>query len=788
MTTMREIDAATAADYLRETGRIPEGAEVRVRELSGGVSNIVLRVDVSGQSPYVIKQCRERLRVAMDWRAPLDRIWTESATLSVLGEILPEGMVPHVLFEDRPEYLFAMTCAPEDSVTWKSLLMEGVVDPAIAERAGHDVGDDPLRWGVTSSAAGILADTSLFEHLRVDPYYRTVAVRHPDLAPRIDALIAEMERPPGGRTLVLGDFSPKNILVHAGGLVLLDFECAHAGDPAFDLGFFLTHLMLKEIRVIAAGDHDAPRYLGLTRGFWDAVSQATRARDRRDRGTDPAVRPAYVGVLPGTGRRQEPGRVSRPARPDPGSIVRPAVHRGRAVHLGRIHPSVRQRGGRGIMATLKGLRARQVLDSRGRPTVEVEATTKSGAVGRAIVPSGASTGRHEAIELRDVGSLSYGGLGVLSAVENVNRLIAPELAGIDLDDQPGLDARLIALDGTSNKGRLGANALLGVSLAVAHAAASDHGEELFVHLNRLFNERIKADPAGLAPCIPTLPLPMVNMISGGLHAGGNLDIQDILIIAVGASSYSEALERSVALYRAVGAILGKAGLESALVGDEGGYGPRLRDAEHAFAVVVDAIIACGMEPGQDVAIAVDVASTHFHDPDHGTYRIGATADRELDSTAMVDLLAGWVERYPIISLEDGLAEDDWDGWTRLTDRLGGSVQLIGDDLFTTQVDRLKTGIDRRAGNAILVKLNQVGTLTETFDALGMARAMVSVRSSRPVPVRPRTPPSPTWPSLPPPGRSRSDRSRRSERLSKYNRLLRIEEALGPDATFARPFS
>lgn len=267
---MIEIDALTAPDYLRQTARVPAGAEVLVRELAGGVSNIVLRVDVGGWPPFVIKQCRERLRVAMEWRAPLDRIWTESATLGVLGEILPEGTVPHVLFEDRPDYLFAMTCAPDDAVTWKSLLMEGQCDAAIAARLGTLLGVIHSDSRTHPALRGLLADTSLFEELRVDPYYRTVARRHPNLAPRIDSLITAMHRSDEERTLVLGDFSPKNILVHAGGLVLLDFECAHAGDAAFDLGFFLTHLLLKQVRAIVAGNERDRSYLSLTRDFWAA--------------------------------------------------------------------------------------------------------------------------------------------------------------------------------------------------------------------------------------------------------------------------------------------------------------------------------------------------------------------------------------------------------------------------------------------------------------------------------------------------------------------------------------
>ncbi len=276
---MHEITALTTAQYLRESGRVPDRAEIDVRELSGGVSNIVLRVDVRGDPPYVIKQCRERLRVVMDWHAPLDRIWTERAALDLLHSILPEGAVPTVLFEDRPEYLFAMTCAPDDAVTWKTHLMVGQVDPNVAARLGTILGTIHARSAEQPALRESLSDTSLFEELRVDPYYRTAARAHPDLASRFDALIRAMDRPTSEQTLVLGDFSPKNILVHGGGLILLDFECAHAGDAAFDLGFFLTHLLLKAIR---AGSNDrqlASRYLGLTPLFWNTYL------DRRGLGT-----------------------------------------------------------------------------------------------------------------------------------------------------------------------------------------------------------------------------------------------------------------------------------------------------------------------------------------------------------------------------------------------------------------------------------------------------------------------------------------------------------------------
>jgi 5-methylthioribose kinase len=284
---MREITAETAADYLRKSGRVPDRVEVVVRELSGGVSNIVLRIDVRGQAPFVIKQCRERLRVAMDWRAPLDRIWTERATLDLLHTILPAGVVPTVLFEDRVEYLFAMTCAPDDAVTWKTHLMAGQIDPDIAARLGLILGMLHAQTPTSPALRETLSDTSLFEELRVDPYYRTAARAHPDLAPRIALLIASMDRPSGERTLVLGDFSPKNILVHMGGLILLDFECAHAGDAAFDLGFFLSHLLLKTIRAAANNRQLASGYLALTPRFWASYLDS--------RGLDAAARSELIG-------------------------------------------------------------------------------------------------------------------------------------------------------------------------------------------------------------------------------------------------------------------------------------------------------------------------------------------------------------------------------------------------------------------------------------------------------------------------------------------------------------
>jgi enolase len=432
------------------------------------------------------------------------------------------------------------------------------------------------------------------------------------------------------------------------------------------------------------------------------------------------------------------------------------------------------------MPTLMSLAAREVLDSRGRPTVEVEATTSTGEMGMAIVPSGTSTGKHEAHELRDGDPKRHGGHGVLRAVGHVLTEIAPALLGKHVEDQAGIDAIMIALDGTPKKSRLGANAVLGVSLAVAHAAAASRGEPLFLHLNRLWRARLGPGEAGE----PTLPMPMVNMISGGLHAGKNLDFQDFLIIPVGASSYGEALLMAVHVYHALGKQLSHSGEDGHLVGHEGGYGPRLRTNTRAVELILEAIHAAGLDVGKDVAIGLDVAATHFYDATTATYRLTTAGEPSHDSSAMLEMLAHWVRQYPIVSIEDGLAEDDWNGWTVLTRRIGAVVQLIGDDLFATSCERLGQGVSKKAANAILIKPNQVGTLSETFDALVQARrhgyrTIISARSGETEDSTIADLAVATGA-----GQIKIGSVARSERLAKYNRLLRIEDRLGKDAPFA----
>lgn len=421
------------------------------------------------------------------------------------------------------------------------------------------------------------------------------------------------------------------------------------------------------------------------------------------------------------------------------------------------------------MSTIQSIVAREVLDSRGNPTVEVEVRASDGSWGRAIAPSGASTGTHEAVELRDNDPGRYRGKGVLRAVENVRGPIADALVGMSLLDQRAIDERLISVDGTDNFSRLGANAALATSLAAAHARAMAQRVPLY---------------QSLATDAVSLPLPMINMISGGLHAGEQIEFQDFLILPMGAKTYRQALEWTVDVYRSLGEVLAAIGQESVLVGDEGGYGPKLSQNREALDLLVQAIERAGRTPGQDVAIGIDVASTHFYRD--GRYWIRLDSDTAVDLTSddMIDLLAQWVDAYPLVSIEDGLAEDDWQAWRRLTDTLGDRVQLIGDDLMVTNPVRLQKAIDAGAANAILIKPNQIGTLTQTLDVLSQAKqaglqTVVSARSGETedssicdIAVASAA------------GQIKIGSVARGERLAKYNQLLRLEEHLGHDAPFA----
>lgn len=409
--------------------------------------------------------------------------------------------------------------------------------------------------------------------------------------------------------------------------------------------------------------------------------------------------------------------------------------------------------------------AREILDSRGNPTVEVEIVLEDGTVGRAAVPSGASTGAHEAVELRDGDVRRYKGKGVIQAVENVNDAIADALMGLDATRQIEIDELLMRLDGTPNKGKLGANAILGVSMAVAKAAANYVGLPLYQYLGGTNAHE--------------LPVPMMNILNGGQHADNNVDIQEFMIMPVGAANFSEALRMAVEIYHTLKAILKEKGLGTGL-GDEGGFAPNLKSNAEALDVIVEAIEKAGFKPGEEVQLAMDVAASEFYKG--GKYHMLAEGAPKT-STQMINYLAELVEKYPIVSIEDGLAEDDWKGWAALTKKLGDKVQLVGDDLFVTNVERLATGIEKGVANAILIKVNQIGTLTETFRAVEMAKragytAIVSHRSGE----TEDTTMADIAVALNA-GQIKSGAPARTDRVAKYNQLLRIEEDLGPAASY-----
>ena len=420
------------------------------------------------------------------------------------------------------------------------------------------------------------------------------------------------------------------------------------------------------------------------------------------------------------------------------------------------------------MPFISDIYAREVLDSRGNPTIEVEVYTESGAFGRAMVPSGASTGEHEAVELRDGDKKRFLGKGVTKAVYNVNEIIQPELVGSDVTDQVGIDKLMIELDGTKNKSKLGANAILGVSMAVARAAADLLGIELYQYLGG-FNTK-------------QLPVPMMNIINGGSHADNNVDFQEFMVLPVGAKSFKEGLRMGTEIFHSLKSVLKGKGYNTS-VGDEGGFAPNLGSNEEALQVIMEAINNAGYTPGKDVMLSMDVASSEFYDKEKNVYVLAGEGGKVLTSEQLSDFYAQLVEKYPIISIEDGLDENDWDGWVYLSEKLGSKIQLVGDDLFVTNTDKLAKGIEMGIANSILIKVNQIGTLTETFDAIEMAKragytAVISHRSGETedtiiadIAVATNS------------GQIKTGSASRTDRIAKYNQLLRIEDQLADTAVY-----
>ncbi|MDH5598265.1 MAG: phosphopyruvate hydratase [Cyclobacteriaceae bacterium] len=419
------------------------------------------------------------------------------------------------------------------------------------------------------------------------------------------------------------------------------------------------------------------------------------------------------------------------------------------------------------MSLILDVHARQILDSRGNPTVEVEVLTENGIMGRAAVPSGASTGKHEAVELRDGDKNTYMGKGVLKAVDNVIDVISEQIIGVSVFDQNLIDKIMIEVDGTENKGNLGANAILGTSLAVAKAAAQEAGQPLFRYIGG-----VNAN---------TLPVPMMNILNGGSHADNAIDFQEFMVIPFNAPTFAESLRMGTEIFHYLKKELSAKGL-STNVGDEGGFAPNIGSNEEAIEIVLAAIESAGYKPGEDVGIAMDAASSEFYEEKNGIYHLKSTG-LKLSSDEMVDYWAEWVNKYPILSIEDGMAEDDWDGWKKLTEKVGKKIQLVGDDLFVTNVNRLARGIENGIANSILVKVNQIGSLTETIDAVNMAHrsSYTSVMSHRSGETEDTT--IADLAVALNSGQIKTGSASRSDRMAKYNQLLRIEEILGDAAVF-----
>lgn len=420
------------------------------------------------------------------------------------------------------------------------------------------------------------------------------------------------------------------------------------------------------------------------------------------------------------------------------------------------------------MSQIIGIKGRQILDSRGNPTVEVDVYTDQGAMGRAAVPSGASTGVHEACELRDGDKSQFLGKSVMQAVNNVNTVLNDELQGMFVSEQKALDMKMIELDGTENKSRLGANAILGVSLAAAKAAAQETGQELYRYLGGVGGY--------------TLPIPMMNILNGGSHADNSIDFQEFMIMPVGAPTFSEALRMGAEVFHNLRSVLKAKGL-STNVGDEGGFAPNLGSNEEALMCILQAIEKAGYRPGEDVFIGLDAAASEFYNAEENMYELKWSTGEKLTPSQMSDFWADWVKRYPILSIEDGMAEDDWDGWKLHTDTIGDRCQLVGDDLFVTNVSRLKMGLEKKVANSILIKLNQIGTLTETIDAVNLAMrnqytAIISHRSGETEDT--------TIADLVVAmnaGLIKTGSASRTDRICKYNQLMRIEESLGDEAYY-----
>lgn len=764
--------------FLHRSGLSAPGQATRFERLPGGVSSDIWVVDTGG-APFCVKKALPRLRVEAEWRAPIERNASEVAWLRAVAAFMP-GAVPAVLAADRELGVFAMEYLPPRSHEgWKTQLRRGVVSLETATLVGNRLSGMHGSFAKQETAAQEFATDTTFHALRIEPYLLATARVHPDMGTILGELADVTARTKV--TVVHGDISPKNILVGPSGPVFIDAECAWFGDPAFDLAFCLNHLLLKTLWVPSVEADLLRAFAALSRAYLDGVDwERADAIERRAAHLLPALLLARIDgkspveyldneVSRDTGRRAARSLLLHP--PDRLDDVQQLWQKltissqgpsRRSVKGAKAEPSRRKSKGPCIDRVI----GRRVWDSRGRPTVEAEIILNNGTSGRAIAPAGASTGTHEAVDLRD-GGTTFGGLDVTRAVANITTEIAAALRGMPIADQAAIDHRLIALDGTPNKSRLGANATVAVSMAALHAAAAAAREPLWRYL------------AGGAT--PVLPMPMIQIFGGGAHAGFRLDIQDFLIIPAGAATFDEAMSMTARVYDAAGRIMSDRGRLQG-VADEGGWWPAFASNAEALDTLVESIERAGLKPGIDVSMALDVAASQLR---RGTTYHLAAEGVELESEQLIERLIGWCGRYPILSIEDPLAEDDHEGMRLFTARMGGRIQIIGDDYLVTSADLVVSAAAAGACNAVLLKPNQVGTITETAAALAAARAagwsaIVSARSgeSEDVTIAHL---ATGWGV----GQLKVGSFARSERMAKWNEVLRIEEALGPTARFAK---
>jgi len=750
-------------DFIERAGLAASGDTLQFEPLSGGVSSDIWIVR-AGPRTFCVKRALPRLRVAADWQAPVSRNASEVAWLKQVARLNPD-FVPTVLASDAGLDVFAMEYLPPgENELWKTQLAGGVVSAATASEVGRRLAIVHAAFARSTTAAAEFDTGAAFHALRLEPYLLATARVHADVAPILEDLARRTARTK--ISVMHGDISPKNILVGTSGPKFLDAECACFGDPAFDVAFCLNHLLLKTLWVPSAEDELMASFDGLVRAYLRGIDwESPGDLERRAARLLPALLLARVdGKSPVEYLTAEASRniVRRFAK----DMLKSTPTELDAIRRAWLDRTLRIQRVVGAGHRIERVVGRRVWDSRGRPTVEAEIFLSSGVSGRAIAPAGASTGAGEAIDLRD-GDAAFSDLGVDRAVRNVSTEISSALRGISVTDQEAIDRLLIELDGTPNMSRLGGNATVAVSMAALHAAAAAERQPLWRHISR--------------GAEPVVPMPMVQVFGGGAHAGRRVDIQDFLIVPIGASTFDEAISIAAAIYEAAGRIMSDRGLLRG-VADEGGWWPEFSSNSEALATLTAAIERAGLKPGTDAGIAIDVAATQLRRGSQ--YRFDAE-NRDMSTDEMLELLLCWCRQYAIVSIEDPMAEDDDEGMRAFTARAGGYMQVIGDDYLVTSADRVAKAAAVGACNAVLLKPNQVGTITGTLRALTAARhagwsTIVSARSGETEDVT-IVHLAVGWAA----GQLKVGSCARGERTAKWNEALRIEQSIGDRAAFGR---